>query len=120
MKVLVDVNLSTKWVAILADGGLEATHWSTVGRLDAEDAVIMAYAAEHDYVLLTLDLDFGAILAVTKGHKPSVVQVRPGAVHIGSLGKCVIETLRQLTPELESGALVVVGPERTRVRVLPL
>jgi len=30
----------------------------------------------NDYTVLTLDLDFSAILAATQGRKPSVVQLR--------------------------------------------
>jgi predicted nuclease of predicted toxin-antitoxin system len=44
--------------------------------MDAADIEIMAYAAKHDYVVLTHDLDFSAILAATQGTKPSVVQIR--------------------------------------------
>jgi predicted nuclease of predicted toxin-antitoxin system len=34
--------------------------------MDAADSEIMAYAAKHDYVVLTHDLDFSAILAATQ------------------------------------------------------
>ena len=36
----------------------------------------MAWATEHGYVVVTADLDFGAILAATRRMSPSVVQVR--------------------------------------------
>jgi predicted nuclease of predicted toxin-antitoxin system len=66
----------TAWVDRLNAAGLPAVHWSRVGRMDAADIEIMAYAAKHDYVVLTHDLDFSAILAATQGTKPSVVQIR--------------------------------------------
>jgi predicted nuclease of predicted toxin-antitoxin system len=47
MKLLVDMNLSPRWIAFLRDAGWEATHWSTVGKADATDSEIMAYAAEN-------------------------------------------------------------------------
>ncbi|MHB8211808.1 MAG: DUF5615 family PIN-like protein [Acidithiobacillus sp.] len=31
MKLLVDMNLSTRWVNLLADAGIEAAHWSASG-----------------------------------------------------------------------------------------
>ena len=67
MRLLVDMNLSPRWVGVLNEGGIEATHWSTLGAHNATDLEIMAYAAKHDYVVLTHDLDFGAILAATQG-----------------------------------------------------
>jgi hypothetical protein len=66
MKFLVDMNLSPSWVSFLADAGFAAVHWSKVGRGDAPDIEVMQWAAEHDHVVLTADLDFGAILAATQ------------------------------------------------------
>lgn len=80
----------------------------------------MAYARQHDCVVLTHDLDFSAILAATAGIKPSVVQVRAEDVSPQAIGPQVLAALRQLSGELESGALVSIDAARTRVRVLPL
>jgi predicted nuclease of predicted toxin-antitoxin system len=74
MKLLVDMNLAPRWVKLLTTSQFDAGHWSSLGSPQALDAEIMAFAAEHDYVVLTNDLDFGAILAVTHREKPSVVQ----------------------------------------------
>lgn len=69
MKLLVDMNLSPHWVDRLNAAGLPAVHWSGIGRMDAPDVEIMAYAAKYDYVVLTHDLDFSAMLAATQGTK---------------------------------------------------
>ncbi len=87
---------------------------------NAPDSEIMAYASKNDYVVLTHDLDFGAILAATHGEKPSVVQIRAGDVSPNAIGKQVIMALRQMASELETGALIIVDPTRARLRVLPL
>jgi predicted nuclease of predicted toxin-antitoxin system len=120
MKLLVDMNLSPRWVSVLADAGVEAAHWSTLGVINAPDSEIMAYAQLHEYVVLTHDLDFGAILAATHGEKPSVVQIRAEDVSPDVIGAQVVIALRQMAPELEEGALLTVDPNRTRLRVLPL
>ena len=119
MKLLVDMNLSPRWVSLLA-GSVEAAHWSTVGAPNAPDTEIMGYALAHDLVVLTHDLDFSAILAATQGEKPSVVQLRATDVSPEAIGRQVILALRQLEAELDEGALVTIDPERTRMRVLPL
>lgn len=120
MKLLVDMNLSPRWVDTLTHAGIEAAHWSRLGAANAPDAEIMAHARKHDYVVLTHDLDFSAILAVTHGEKPSVVQIRAENVSPDVIGPQVVIALRQMTAELESGALLAVDPNRTRLRVLPL
>jgi predicted nuclease of predicted toxin-antitoxin system len=120
MKLLVDMNLSPRWIAFLTERGIEALHWATVGSGSALDAEIMAYARTNAYVVLTHDLDFGAILAATQGAKPSVIQIRAEEVGPDSIGPEILAVLRQLGTELEAGALITVDPKHTRVRVLPL
>jgi predicted nuclease of predicted toxin-antitoxin system len=120
MKLLVDMNLSPRWVTLLAGAGIEAVHWSTLGQANAPDAEIMAYAGANGYVVLTHDLDFSAILAATHGEKPSVVQIRTDDLNLGEVGKQVIAALLQTTSDLEEGALLTIDPKRTRLRLLPL
>ena len=114
------MNLSPRWVAVLNDGGFQAAHWSDLGKPDAPDSQIMAYARANDYVVLTQDLDFSAILAATQGEKPSVVQIRASILSPAAIGEKMIAVLSQMALELEKGALVTVEPERTRLRLLPL
>lgn len=120
MKLLVDMNLSPRWIGVLYGAGIEAIHWSAVGPLNAPDAQIMAFALANDFVVLTHDLDFGAILAATQGRKPSVVQLRADDVNPDAMGGQVLNALRQVQAELLEGALVTINPVRTRLRVLPL
>jgi predicted nuclease of predicted toxin-antitoxin system len=120
MKLLVDMNLSPRWVDLLMRSGLDALHWSTVGAKNAPDSQIMAYALANDFVVLTHDLDFGTILAATQGNKPSVVQIRADNVSPDAIGQRVLIALRQMESELAEGALLTIDPNRTRLRVLPL
>ncbi|MFI5059138.1 MAG: DUF5615 family PIN-like protein [Candidatus Acidiferrales bacterium] len=119
MKLLVDMNLSPQWIPFLRDAGWETIHWSDVGKEVASDAEIMAYAATHDYVVVTHDLDFGAILAVTHGKKPSVVQIRSEDVSPKVIGRQTVAALRHVQMELEAGALLTIESERIRLRLLP-
>jgi predicted nuclease of predicted toxin-antitoxin system len=120
MKLIVDMNLSPRWVSVLAAAGFGAGHWSTLGPSNATDAEIMAFAKANGYIVLTHDLDFSAILAATHGEKPSVVQIRAGDVSPDVIGKRVTEALRQLAAELEKEALLTVDADRARLRLLPL
>lgn len=120
MKLLVDMNLSPRWVGVLSTSGFEAAHWTSLGASNAPDVAIMSYAKSHDYVVLTHDLDFSAILATTHGSKPSVVQLRSDDVSPDAIGAQVVQALRQMERALEEGALLTIDPSRTRLRVLPL
>jgi len=120
MKILVDMNLSPAWVAVLTNRGITAVHWSTVGDPRAEDSVIMAWARTSNYILFTNDLDFGAALALTQAEGPSVIQVRTQDVTPEHLEPQVINVLENNRYQLEEGCLIVLDEARSRVRILPL
>jgi predicted nuclease of predicted toxin-antitoxin system len=120
MKLLIDMNLSPRWVGILRDAGWDAVHWSSIGRGNESDAEIMRYAAQNGYTVLTHDLDFSAILAATHGDRPSVVQVRTDDVSPKVVSTVVIAALRRAEPELEAGALLTVSSGQMRIRILPI
>jgi predicted nuclease of predicted toxin-antitoxin system len=120
MKILVDMNLSPSWAGFLTRNGIEAVHWSSVGSPDASDAEIITYAKAHDFTILTNDLDFGFILAITHGKKPSVIQTRTGALGTDKIGEIVIKTINLLAADIDKGALVTIHPHKTRVTLLPL
>jgi len=120
MKLLVDMNLSPDWVAVLKEAGWEAVHWSKVGNLRAADSEIMAWAKQNGHIIFTHDLDFGSLLALTQAEGPSVIQVGTQDVTPAEIGKLVVNALRQFQPDLEKGALIVLDEARARARVLPL
>jgi predicted nuclease of predicted toxin-antitoxin system len=76
MRLLIDMNLTPRWVQYLAGAGHECFHWSELGAVAAPDSEICKYARDHRFVLLTNDMDFPRILAHTAEAKPSVVLLR--------------------------------------------
>lgn len=75
-RLLVDMNLSCEWIPLLRAAGHEAVHWSEVGDPWAPDVLLMQWASVRGYAVLTHDLDFGTMLALSGADGPSVVQVR--------------------------------------------
>lgn len=120
IKILVDMNLSPRWVTALKSAGFEAAHWSVVGSSTALDPEVLGHAAANGWVLFTHDLDFGAILAHTRAGKPSVIQVRDANVDPDVLSGRVTDVLRRLEAELNEGVIVTIEPGRERIRILPL
>ena len=119
MKILIDMNLSPDWTAVLGAENIEAVHWSSVGKANAPDEEIMRYARENDFTVFTHDLDFGVLLAVTRAESPSVVQVRTQDVFPEVLGDKLIRVLQEHQSVLEKGALLTVDEDKSRVRILP-
>jgi len=120
LRLLVDMNLSPAWVDWLNARERPAVHWSSVGDPRATDRIVLTWAADHDYVLFTHDLDFGAVLASSKLVGPSVLQLRAQDVTPDRAGTLVLEALARYEAELRQGALLSVDEDTLRLRLLPL
>ena len=120
MKFLLDMNLPPSWIEALAQSGIEAQHWKDLGRPDAEDSELMAWAREHGFVVFTHDLDFGALLYATAASAPSVVQLRCEDIRPKSCASWVIPALLKAEDQIAKGALLSLDPRKSRIRILPL
>lgn len=113
------MNLPPEWVNIFERHGWHAVHWQEIGEPNALDSTIMAWARQHNYVVFTRDLDFGTLLAMTSARGPSVIQVRATDIMPQALGSLLMTILSEHQLVIESGALLTVTEDRTRVRILP-
>ena len=120
LSILIDMNLSPEWAPRLRASGWKAAHWSEIGDPRASDGEIMGHAKANGMMVLTHDLDFGALLALTHAEGPSVLQLRAANVLPESAAHTILNALKGHESALSAGALVVVDPGRSRVRVLPL
>jgi predicted nuclease of predicted toxin-antitoxin system len=117
---LVDMNLSPRWADYLEKSGFPAVHWSDCGSPNAPDRELMHWAGQRGHIVLTADLDFPAILAATESRQPSVIVLRGDDLTPAALGSALLAAIRQMEPELSSGAIVSVDTLRALLRVLPL
>ena len=120
MNILIDMNLSPAWVDVLEKAGYKAKHWQSIGKGNAADQEIMAWAQTHSYIVFTHDLDFSHILAATKAEGPSVIQVRGDDVLPSAISPQVIKAIIQFEDELINGALISIDLHNARIRILPL
>ena len=79
----------------------------------------MAHARDHSGCILTHDLDFGTILALTNWDRPSVVQIRAEDTSPEMIGPAVLRAVAQSMADIVAGALLTVDPAKLRVRILP-
>ena len=112
------MNLSPEWEMVFTPI-YKITHWSRVGNPSATDEYILNWAKENACVVLTNDLDFGAILAATHLDSPSVFQIRSLILDPKVIGTSVLSCFQKFEHDLISGALVSYDPEHSRVRRLP-
>lgn len=120
MHLLLDLNLSPSLCEAFGNIGHEAIHWSSVGSLTAADEVLLEYARQQDLVIVTHDLDFGALLAATHGKGPSVIIIRSPDITSAEVATIVSNAIKQFETEIADGALVTIDAGRSRARVLPI
>ena len=85
-----------------------------------EDDEIVEKAREEGRVILTHDLDFGRIVAVSRASVPSVITFRLDDMRPVQVNRYLTEVLAQFARQLEAGALVSVNERGIRARSLPI
>jgi predicted nuclease of predicted toxin-antitoxin system len=120
LKLLLDANLPPSLATRLSDLGHQADHARERGLGAAPDEAILAHARTRDEVIVTHDLDFGALLAVEGAIKPSVVVLRLRRATVEDLAQRLAAGLPRVRDALEQGAIVTVEDASLRIRKLPV
>ena len=110
MKLLLfDQNLSPRLVDRLADLYPGSVHVSTVGLSTAFDREVWEYARQHDYIIVTKDVDFSE-LSLLLGFPPKVIWIRRGncSTHdIEVLLREKYDAIAALSDDSETGILTL-------------
>ena len=121
MKFLIDNALSRRVAEQLSQAGHDAVHVRDRGLQKADDTVIFECAEREERVVVSADTDFGTLLALHQGQKPSVILFR-GATsrRPDDQARLLLTNFSQMEKDLEAGAIVVIEPGRIRIRPLPI
>ena len=121
MRFLLDECVSPLVQQQLVGSGHDVVHVHDVGLTGAPDSEVLEAAAAEERVVVTMDTDFGALIAHSGSRLPSVVLFR-GEVTRRPHAQAVLllVNLDQVADDLGEGAVVVIGDERVRVRRLPI
>lgn len=87
----------------------------------ASDEEIFDHAAADNRVVVSADTDFGTLLARCKHAGPSVILFCHGSQHRPAHQAALLEAnLPQLAAALKADSIIVMKPDRIRVRTLPM
>lgn len=120
LSIVVDLNLAIEWPEFFRKNGWSADHWSAIGDVCASDAEILAWAKENGRIVVTSDLDFGALLAMSGANGPSVILLRCRDHQTSVIGDVLVDVMKRHESDLASGALIIMDTERLRLKILPI
>ena len=120
MRFLADMGVDTRVIMWLKQEGHDAKHLREEGLQRSPNGEIFAKAISEKRVILTFDLDFAEIVALSKGQKASVILFRLHNTRTSHLISRLSTVLSESAEALEEGAVIVVEESRHRVRYLPI
>jgi len=120
IRLLADMNISPKTVISLREQGWDIIRVPEVLPMDAEDEEILELARREDRVIVTQDLDFSALLALSGYDRPSLITLRLAISDPQTVTHRLLEVLPGLEDILQKGCAVAVNDVTVRVRKLPI
>lgn len=120
MRLLLDMGLPRRAADLLREQGHDAVHLGERGLARLGDEEVLALAAEEDRIVVTLDADFSAILALSGASGPSVIHLRIEGLGYREAARVIGAVLGSVEPDLATGCIVSVTARGIRVRRLPL
>jgi predicted nuclease of predicted toxin-antitoxin system len=120
MKLLLDQGLPLSAAALLRDANIDTIHVGEIGMSEAEDADIIQKSRDEERIVVTLDADFHALLALDVATTPSVMRIRIERLRAQALTDLLFTVIAECGEDLEQGSAITVEPSRIRIRRLPL
>jgi len=120
MRFLADMGVAGRIVEWLRSEGHDAVHLRDEGLHRLPNGEIFRKAAEERRIVLTFDLDFGEILALSGDVSVSVVLFRLRDTSTPFVLGRLKAVLADSGESLQKGAIVIVEDGRHRMRRLPL
>ena len=120
VRFLADMNISPQTVDALLSEGMDIVRVSSLLPANASDQSILGLAREQGRAVITQDMDFSALLALSGHDQPSLVTLRL----LNTNPEVVSQRLRQVLPQTEAalraGCAVTIEDHTVRVRQLPI
>lgn len=117
---LLDMGVAQSTAQFLRSLGHDAIHLRDEGLQRLPDDQIVSKAHAEGRAIITHDLDFGRIVALSGDTVPSIVTLRVTDMTPARVNHALKSVLDDAAQSLEGGALVTVTDGGIRVRTLPI
>lgn len=119
MKLLADLHISPVTVLFLRSSGHDTVRVNEIMPPASPDKEIVQAAINSNRVVLTQDLDFSEIIALSGKTAPSLISLRLSSSRIEYVNSVLDRILPIIENDLIAGAIVSVEDDRVRIRKLP-
>ena len=120
MRLLADLHIAPRTVQFLRHLGHDVARVSDLAPPTLPDAGIVSLAIRERRVVLTQDLDFSRLVALSGAREPSLISLRLSSSRIEHVNSVLQHALSNLDTIVLDGVIITVEDNRIRVRHLPL
>ncbi|MBI5406874.1 MAG: DUF5615 family PIN-like protein [Nitrospirae bacterium] len=120
MRFLADMGISMRIVEWLRSINHDVVHLREQNLQTLPDNEIFDKAITEDRIILTFDLDFGEIIALSKGRQISVILFRLRNTTTSFVLKRLEKVITESAELLKMGHIIIVEEARYRIRKLPI
>lgn len=120
MKFLLDMPVSAMLLTVLESYGYAGVHAYQIGQGRATDQELLEIARREERVVITADLDFPRLLALSSATGPGLILFRGG--NYSDIEMCALleRVLKEVSAETLAKSICVIDKKRVRVTQLPL
>lgn len=120
MKFLLNENIPPSLSPLLQRINWQASHAYDLKLNGKSDIDIVEFSIEHDFIIITHDLDYSRIVSLSGKTKPSVLSLRLDKISVDIIFNLISQNKIQLEHYLQKGALVSIDEKGFRFRTLPV
>lgn len=119
MRFIADMCMDVRVASWLNSQGHDATHLRDQGLQRLRNGGVFEKAIAESRVVVIFDLDFGEIVALSKGRESGVILFRLRNTRTSFVIQRLSEVISECADALTRGAIVIVEEARHRVREFP-
>ena len=108
IRLLADVHISPKTVGDLQKQGYKIMRSSEFLPANAPDINILEFARTENWVVLTQDLDFSMLVALSRYSQPSLITLRLSSAKPDIVTQKLLDVLPQIEEALQEGSAITI------------
>jgi predicted nuclease of predicted toxin-antitoxin system len=118
--LIADVHISPLTVTALKLQGYNIVRSTDFLPATAADVEILEFARVEGRIVLTQDLDFSMLLALSNYDQPSLITLRLSSAKPDLVTQRLLEILPNLEQDLIEGSAITINDNSVRIRKLPI